>query len=195
MQKNDLLLLFIAYLIGSFPTAYIFSRLFYRRDIRKAGTGNVGTLNFLRTSGSRLLSALVLLIDLGKGFLALYLAEKYFVGQATFFWPAVGVVGGHVFPIWLKGRGGRGLATLAGVALFLQPILIPAFLLFFLFFWFILKKYITAGILALICVNIVVLIWLPIALVKIIIGCSLIVLYKYLPRLNDEWGIGKQKGV
>jgi len=69
---------FFAYFLGSIPTAYFFSRFIFRFDIRKKGTGNVGTFNFLRVTSSKGLSLLVLIIDVLKGYLALQISAMFF---------------------------------------------------------------------------------------------------------------------
>lgn len=106
----------LGYLIGSFPTAFLLVKWKVGIDIRQAGSGNVGTLNTMEVTGSRSLGVAVLIIDVVKGALAVALTMSLF---GNLFW-TMGVAGlsaiaGHAFPVWLKFRGGRGLATAAGV--------------------------------------------------------------------------------
>lgn len=177
-----------AYFIGSFPTAYLFAKLIYRKNILQEGSGNVGALNFLRFSKSKAVSVLVLLIDMGKGFLAIWIASKI-VPPPQFVFPVVGVILGHVFPVWLTGRGGRGLATLAGVFLFLKPLLFLCWWVFFGVLYLFLRKYIVAGVLSLLLVNVLTLIFLEKFVFVILSAASIIVLYKYIPRVKEELSI------
>jgi glycerol-3-phosphate acyltransferase PlsY len=112
----------VGYLLGSIPTAFLLVRWKSRLDIRTEGSGNVGTLNSYLVTKSRWVGLGVLVVDLLKGLLAVSLAPLFgapdpFVARLV---AGVGAVGGHNFPIWLGGKGGRGLATAAGVMLPLQ---------------------------------------------------------------------------
>ncbi len=178
----------IAYFIGSFPTAFLVSRIFFQRDIRKEGSGNVGTLNFLRVTRSRSLGVLVLLGDVGKGFLALWIARRYFQVD-EFLLPTLLVILGHMFPIWLKGKGGRGLATLAGAFFFLQPGAVAVWVGFFLLIYLLFRKYILGVVVALFTVNLVIYFLYTPQLFVISSAASLLVILKYLPRLREELAI------
>jgi acyl phosphate:glycerol-3-phosphate acyltransferase len=120
----------LGYLLGSLPTAYIIVRLKAGLDIRKAGSGNVGTLNSYVVSRSAWVGVAVLLLDCAKGALAVYLARKLFDGSfdagAV---SACAAVLGHNYPLWLGFRGGRGLAPAAGASLVLGWAIVPAWLL------------------------------------------------------------------
>ena len=107
----------LAYLLGSIPFGLILTRLAGLGDIRKVGSGNIGATNVLRT-GNKLIALAVLLLDAGKGALAVLLAWQYGPDMAVF--AAAGAVLGHCFPIWLKFRGGKGVATALGVLLALD---------------------------------------------------------------------------
>lgn len=111
----DGLLAFSAgYIIGSIPFGLLLAAAAGKGDIRAIGSGNIGATNVLRT-GSKRLAAAVLLLDVGKGFLALWLAWRWWPAAAPL--AALGAVVGHCFPVWLKFRGGKGVATTAGVCL------------------------------------------------------------------------------
>ncbi|NNE84425.1 MAG: glycerol-3-phosphate 1-O-acyltransferase PlsY [Alphaproteobacteria bacterium] len=105
----------LAYLLGSIPFGLLITRLGGAGDIRKMGSGNIGATNVLRT-GRKGLAALTLLLDGAKGFIAVWLPFTYFGPDVTFF-TAIFVVIGHMFPIWLGFRGGKGVATMLGVML------------------------------------------------------------------------------
>ena len=104
-----------AYAIGSIPFGMLVTRLAGHGDIRKIGSGNIGATNVLRT-GSRPLAALTLLLDAAKGLVVVELAQ--FIGGPELTWfAAIGVVVGHIFPVWLLFRGGKGVATTIGTIL------------------------------------------------------------------------------
>lgn len=111
----------LCYIIGSFPTAYLIVKRKLNKDITKEGSGNVGTLNVMTVTKSKRLGILVLVIDLLKGALPLYL--MLYVLNLNYSWACAGaltLVIGHNFPVWLKFKGGRGLATGAGIYLVLS---------------------------------------------------------------------------
>lgn len=110
----------LGYLIGSIPSAYFVVKWKSDVDIRKAGSGNVGTLNSYEVTNSKLVGVLVLVLDLLKGVIAVLIAQRAIGNEfATLASAGVGAVLGHNFPIWLNFQGGRGLATAAGVMLVL----------------------------------------------------------------------------
>jgi glycerol-3-phosphate acyltransferase PlsY len=116
----------IGYLFGSFPTAYFLVKWKSNLDIRKAGSGNVGTLNSYEVTNSKLVGVLVLVIDLVKGVLAVLFVKGVMGDEfATLAWGGIGAVLGHNFPVWLGFKGGRGLATAAGVMLVLGWMFVP----------------------------------------------------------------------
>ena len=102
----------VAYLIGSVPFGLLLAMAAGKGDIRQIGSGNIGATNVLRT-GSKWLAAATLLLDLGKGFLAVWLARRLFINAEDT--AALGAILGHCFPIWLRFKGGKGVATMAGV--------------------------------------------------------------------------------
>ena len=116
----------LGYVLGAFPTGYFLVKWKSNVDIRNAGSGNVGTLNSYEVTNSKLVGVIVLLIDLVKGVLAV-LVVKALVGNefATLASGGIGAVLGHNFPVWLGFKGGRGLATAAGVMLVLGWVFVP----------------------------------------------------------------------
>ncbi len=106
----------LGYLVGSFPTAYILVRWKTRADIRTSGSGNVGAMNTFDVTGSKVLSVSVLIIDLAKGMLAVFLSYELFGNSFDMVaLSGIGSVLGHNYSPWIKFKGGRGLATAAGV--------------------------------------------------------------------------------
>jgi glycerol-3-phosphate acyltransferase PlsY len=108
-----------AYLLGSVPFAVICSRLFGLADPRSYGSGNPGATNVLR-SGNKAAAILTLLGDGAKGWLAVFLAQHYMLSNVAVGLIALAVFFGHLFPIFLKFKGGKGVATAAGVLLALD---------------------------------------------------------------------------
>ncbi len=180
----------IAYLIGSIPTAYLFVKWRYGADVRKSGSGNVGTLNALRVTGSRLLAAAVLLVDVLKGILIVPIAQSIAGESTTLIGSAVlaGVLG-HLFPVWLRFHGGRGLAISAGILLFLTPRLVLIWLAIWIAGYLLLRKVVFASVLALAAMP--VFIWwpherfCPAAYAEVLTVLTAFLLLKHIPRLRD----------
>jgi len=103
-----------AYLLGSVPFGLLLTRLAGLGDIRRLGSGNIGATNVLRT-GRKSLAALTLVLDAGKGALAVLVARRFGAEMAAL--AAVAVVIGHIFPVWLGFNGGKGVATTGGMLL------------------------------------------------------------------------------
>ncbi|MHA4842655.1 glycerol-3-phosphate 1-O-acyltransferase PlsY [Flavitalea antarctica] len=125
---KEILLIVIAYLIGSIPTAVWVSKLFFGIDIREYGSGNSGATNTFRVLGSRW-GVFVMLMDVLKGVAAtsLYILLPYYLTSEwdrTNFMVGLGLAAvlGHIFPIWADFRGGKGVATLFGMILAIQPL-------------------------------------------------------------------------
>lgn len=118
--------LVFSYFLGSVPFGYLLVRIFRKQDIRASGSGNIGATNVAR-SGAKGLGILTLLLDLAKGLLAVLFAKHVAPGMPgapsdLAVGAAVAAVLGHVFPVWLRFRGGKGVATALGVFLALVPI-------------------------------------------------------------------------
>ena len=107
----------VGYLLGSIPFGYMIVRLSTGSDVRASGSGNIGATNVNRVAGTGA-GAATLLLDMGKGFLAVWLAGR-FTGESVTWMAASGLaaVAGHIFPMWLRFRGGKGVATAVGVFL------------------------------------------------------------------------------
>jgi acyl phosphate:glycerol-3-phosphate acyltransferase len=133
-MKPWLLSITIAYLLGSIPFGYLLVMAFRNEDIRNTGSGNIGATNVIR-SGSKLLGILTLILDVLKGFVAVFLAQHIAAPLGApqvhdvVVAAAVAAVLGHVFPIWLRFRGGKGVATALGVFLALVPMTTVLYLL------------------------------------------------------------------
>jgi glycerol-3-phosphate acyltransferase PlsY len=109
---NMIIALGVGYGLGSIPFGLLLTKAAGGGDIRSIGSGNIGATNVLRT-GRKGLAALTLLLDLLKGFAAVWLASRFFPGAELA--AAAGAFFGHLYPIWLKFKGGKGVATYAGI--------------------------------------------------------------------------------
>ncbi len=103
---------FLSYTIGSIPFGLIFTKIFISKDIRKFGSGNIGATNVLRT-GNKFLALLTLLFDLLKGLIPVTLTKYYFPDYIII--SCLMCFLGHVFPVWLNFKGGKGVATYLGI--------------------------------------------------------------------------------
>lgn len=159
---NELLLICLSYLLGSIPTAVWISRAVYGIDIRDYGSGNAGATNTFRVLGSRW-GSVVMLVDVLKGFIgtSLYVFLPFYLLdelQRTNFMIALGLAAviGHIFPIWAGFRGGKGVATLLGMAIAIQPIVaaccLAVFFLVLLLTRFVSLSSILAGISFMVCI-------------------------------------------
>ncbi len=114
-----------AYLLGSIPFGLILAKSFGGADVRKSGSGNIGATNVARVAGP-LAGILTLVLDVAKGAAAVLLGERLSNSSAAWMMiAAVAALVGHCFPVWLRFKGGKGVATAAGIFLVLSP---PAFL-------------------------------------------------------------------
>ena len=125
MSREMLFALALGYLLGSIPFGLVLTKLAGKGDVREIGSGNIGATNVLRT-GSRWLAALTLILDCLKATAAILLAQLLF-GEETGAAAAAGAFIGHLYPVWLGFRGGKGVATLLGV---LIALLWPAALVY-----------------------------------------------------------------
>ena len=115
-----------AYLLGSIPFGFILTKIFIKKDIRKSGSGNIGASNVLR-SGGKFLGLLTLLLDGAKGYFAILITLNNF--QDYLILSASLTFMGHLFPIWLKFKGGKGVATYLGILFAINLILAIVFIL------------------------------------------------------------------
>ncbi len=136
-----LLSIVFAYLIGSIPFALLLSRR-WGSDLRLVGSGNLGAANVARASGVRA-GLLVALLDVGKGAASVVLAERFGSGDVAAM-AGVAAVVGHVYPVWLRFRGGKGVATACGAFSILAPAaMAPALTIFIATVW--VTKYVSLG--------------------------------------------------
>ena len=117
---------FYSYILGSIPFGLIYTRIVGLGDVRKIGSGNIGATNVLRT-GNKKLAAFTLLSDVAKGSIAVLITEKFYSEFILISFLIVYL--GHIFPVWLKFKGGKGVATFIGGILVVNYILCIIFLI------------------------------------------------------------------
>ena len=101
-----------SYILGSIPSGIIFAKIFNLKDLRTIGSGNTGTTNVLRT-GNYTAAALTLILDFGKACLAIYLSQ--IVNEKLILISSLAILIGHIFPLWLEFKGGKGFACYLGI--------------------------------------------------------------------------------
>ena len=197
MTGNSLLLFGLGYLLGSIPFGLLLTWVSGKGDVRRIGSGNIGATNVLRT-GSKKLAALTLLLDVLKGSAAVWLAQNLFPqvpagDQAA----AAGALIGHLYPAWLKFRGGKGVATLFGILLALWPTAALVYALVWLGLLFTVRISSVAGISAAASAPIAAAVLGVDGLLPILLGFALLVVWKHREnidrlRLGTEPRVGRR---
>ena len=131
------LILIISYLIGSIPFGFLLTKIFLKKDIREIGSGNIGATNALRT-GNKLIGYSTLILDISKAVILLLIIKFNF--SEYLFISSIAIFLGHVFPIWLKFKGGKGVATYVGILFCINFYLAVIFIIVW-FVVFIISKY------------------------------------------------------
>ena len=187
--------LVLGYALGSIPFGLVLTKLAGGGDIRNIGSGNIGATNVLR-SGRKGLAGLTLLLDLLKGFVAVWFASRFLPGGEVF--AAAGAFFGHLYPVWLSFKGGKGVATYAGImfGLFWQGGVIYAIIWIFGLLLFRISS--VGGLLAVASAPIAAAYFGRYELVALLAACTLIVFWKHrenIERLIDgtEPYIGKSQ--
>ena len=106
------IIIFASYFLGSIPFGFLLTKIFLKKDIRNVGSGNIGATNVLRT-GNRLVGYGTLILDIAKAVIPLIFVKIYYIEYLYI--ASLSVFLGHVFPIWLKFKGGKGVATYVGI--------------------------------------------------------------------------------
>ena len=117
MEVNFIIVALYSYLLGSIPFGLVLTKIFLKKDIRKTGSGNIGATNVLRT-GKKYLAASTLFLDSLKGYAAVFITTETF--QDLYLYSAFFCLVGHIYSIWLKFKGGKGVATFLGIIFFLS---------------------------------------------------------------------------
>jgi len=171
----------LGYLLGSIPFGLILTRLFGAGDLRSIGSGNIGATNVLRT-GNKGLAALTLALDILKGFVAVMLTAYFAPGCEPM--AAAGAFFGHLYPVWLRFKGGKGVATYAGImfGLFWQGGLVYAGV--WILTLLVKRMSSLAGLLAAVSAPLAALYFGHVEIVALLTACSLLVFWKH--RENIE---------
>lgn len=181
MWIEPILAVFFGYMLGSIPFGLLLTRLTGGGDLREIGSGNIGATNVLRT-GNKVIAALTLLLDVGKGAAAVLIASTVSEGLGVL--AGMGAFLGHLYPVWLKFAGGKGVATLLGIVAALDLTMGAIFAVTWIGALMILRYSSVGGMLAAISVPITAVIvghysWIP-----MFIGFALLVIWKH--RSNIE---------
>ena len=117
-MTTEIVIVFIAsYLSGSLPFGLILTKIFLNKDLRKIGSKNIGATNVLRT-GNKIVAGLTLFLDISKGIIPILITREYFTD--LIYLSSLAAFLGHIFPVWLKFKGGKGVATYLGIIFILS---------------------------------------------------------------------------
>jgi glycerol-3-phosphate acyltransferase PlsY len=197
MISDIVIAIVIGYLLGSIPSAYLAGRLRKRIDIRQVGSRNMGAMNVYYEVG-RIEAVLVSLADLGKGVGAILLV-RWLLDITPGFEPLTGLTGaaaviGHIFPVFLKFRGGKGGATAIGILIFLMPWAVPfLFIVFFIALLITRNPTFSYSLLLIVFPFVAGFIYVdhydePLALVFYSIGLGVFLGIQYVPRIKEMHG-------
>jgi glycerol-3-phosphate acyltransferase PlsY len=195
MNGETVLALIVGYLLGSIPFGLLLTRFAGKGDIRDIGSGNIGATNVLRT-GSKGLAAATLMLDAVKGAVAVIVAQRLWPDAINF--AAVGAMVGHLYPVWLRFRGGKGVATFLGV---LAPLCWEAaavYAIIWLGLLLVLRISSAAGITAAASAPISAAAFGYSALVPMLLGFALLIIWKHRENIRrlvkgEEPRVGKSK--
>jgi glycerol-3-phosphate acyltransferase PlsY len=195
MTRETLLALALGYLLGSIPFGLVLTLLAGKGDVRKIGSGNIGATNVLRT-GSKPLAALTLVLDCLKATAAVLLAQRLF-GPETGAVAAAGALIGHLYPVWLKFRGGKGVATFLGILIPLLPIAAVVYAAIWLLLLLTIRISSVAGMTAAVSAPVMAAV-LHSSLLPMLLGFALLVLWKHRENIlrlkaGTEPRIGRAK--
>jgi glycerol-3-phosphate acyltransferase PlsY len=177
MTREMLFALVLGYLLGSIPFGLILTRLGGKGDVRNIGSGNIGATNVLRT-GSKPLAALTLVLDCLKATAAVVVAQRLF-GHATGPFAATGALLGHLYPVWLRFKGGKGVATFLGVLIPLLPVVAAVYAAIWLILLLTIRISSVAGMTAVISAPVAAAIVGERTLFPMLLGFALLVLWKH----------------
>ena len=176
MSREMLFALALGYLMGSIPFGLLLTRIAGKGDIRDIGSGNIGATNVLRT-GSKILAALTLLLDCLKATAAILIARQFIAPEAG---PAAaaGALVGHLYPVWLRFRGGKGVATFLGLLIPLLPVAAAVFAVIWIVLMLVLRISSVAGMTAVLSAPVAALV-VHSSLAPMLFAFALLVLWKH----------------
>ena len=196
MTREMLFALALGYLLGSIPFGLLLTRFAGKGDLRKIGSGNIGATNVLRT-GSKVLAALTLILDCLKATAAVLIARQA-LGPDTGYSAAAGAMIGHLYPIWLKFRGGKGVATFLGILIPLLPVAAAIYAASWLLLLLTIRISSVAGMAAAVSAPVTAAVIKDDSLLPMLLGFALLVIWKHRENVlrlkaGTEPRIGKAK--
>lgn len=196
MSTSLAMALVVGYALGSIPFGLLLTRWSGKGDIRTVGSGNIGATNVLRT-GSKGLAALTLLLDAAKGSAAVLLAQRFWPDAVAF--AAAGALIGHLYPVWLGFRGGKGVATLLGLLIPLLPLAAAVYALVWIGLLVTLRISSIAGMTAAASAPVVAAMMGEATLVPMLIGFAILVVWKHRDNIRrlargEEPRVGQRAG-
>ena len=195
MIGTVILALLVGYLLGSIPFGLLLTRAAGKGDIRDVGSGNIGATNVLRT-GSKWLAAATLLLDAAKGAVAVILARQLWPDAVNF--AAAGAMVGHLYPVWLRFKGGKGVATFLGVLVPLLPVAALVYALIWAALLLVLRISSVAGMAAAASAPVTAAVIGERALFPMLLGFALLVIWKHQENIRrlargEEARVGRKQ--
>jgi glycerol-3-phosphate acyltransferase PlsY len=190
------LALLVGYLLGSIPFGLLLARFGGKGDLREIGSGNIGATNVLRT-GSKGLAAATLLLDAAKGAIAVILAQRLWPDAVNF--AAAGAMIGHLYPVWLRFKGGKGVATFLGVLAPLLPVAALVYAIVWIGLLAVLRISSVAGMAAAASAPVTAAVVNEQSLFPMLLGLALLVIWKHQENIRrlargEEPRVGRKEG-
>lgn len=176
MNSEAIIALLVGYLLGSIPWGFLLTRAAGKGDVRDIGSGGTGATNVLRT-GSKGLAAATVILDIAKGAVAVLLAQRFWPDAIPF--AAAGALVGHLYPVWLRFRGGKGVATLFGVLIPMVPQAALVFAIVWIGLLLLLRISSVSGMAAAASAPVTAAIMGVVALFPVLLGFALLVIWKH----------------
>lgn len=183
MEEMPYLAALLGYLLGSIPFGLLLAKLMGKGDLRDVGSGNIGATNAFR-AGGKPLGVATLLLDIAKGAAAVVLAGYLWEVNDALRFAAAGALIGHLYPVWLKFKGGKGVATYLGVLIPLMPVAALIFVLVWIGMLVIARISSVAGMTAAISAPVTAAILGDLFLFPMLLGFTLLILWRHQPNIR-----------